>query len=163
METGSDILFFWVARMIMLGIYATGEVPFKTVYLHGLVRDVNRQKMSKSKGNVISPIEMSDKYGTDALRMALIVGNTPGSDMALAEDKIKGYKHFANKIWNASRFVLEKRKAKPVSQVRRKAKENRQSGLSLKFFQLLLGHFTLLCPLSRKRYGQCCLQRIKIF
>ena len=110
METGSDILFFWVARMIMLGIYVTGEVPFKTVYLHGLVRDVNRQKMSKSKGNVISPIEMSDKYGTDALRMALIVGNTPGSDMALSEDKIKGYKHFANKIWNASRFVLENTK-----------------------------------------------------
>ena len=107
METGSDILFFWVARMIMLGIYVTGEVPFKTVYLHGLVRDVNRQKMSKSKGNVISPIEMSEKYGTDALRMALVVGNTPGSDMALSEDKIKGYKHFANKIWNASRFVLE--------------------------------------------------------
>ena len=110
METGSDILFFWVARMIMLGIYVTGEVPFKTVYLHGLVRDVNRQKMSKSKGNVISPIEMSDKYGTDALRMALIVGNTPGSDMALSEDKIRGYKHFANKIWNASRFVLENTK-----------------------------------------------------
>ena len=110
METGSDILFFWVARMIMLGIYVTGEVPFKTVYLHGLVRDVNRQKMSKSKGNVISPIEMSEKYGTDALRMALVVGNTPGSDMALSEDKIKGYKHFANKIWNASRFVLENTK-----------------------------------------------------
>ncbi|MEK7069609.1 MAG: class I tRNA ligase family protein, partial [Patescibacteria group bacterium] len=110
METGSDILFFWVARMIMLGIYVTGEVPFKTVYLHGLVRDVNKQKMSKSKGNVISPIEMSEKYGTDALRMALVVGNTPGSDMALSEDKIKGYKHFANKIWNASRFVLENTK-----------------------------------------------------
>ncbi|MCK6463025.1 MAG: valine--tRNA ligase [Candidatus Pacebacteria bacterium] len=107
METGSDILFFWVARMIMLGIYATGEVPFKTVYLHGLVRDINRQKMSKSKGNVISPIEMSEKYGTDALRMALVVGNTPGSDMALSEDKIRGHKHFANKIWNASRFVME--------------------------------------------------------
>lgn len=110
METGSDILFFWVARMIMLGIYVTGEVPFKTVYLHGLVRDVNKQKMSKSKGNVISPIEMIEKYGTDALRMALVVGNTPGSDMALSEDKIKGYKHFANKIWNASRFVLENTK-----------------------------------------------------
>ena len=110
METGSDILFFWVARMIMLGIYVTGEVPFKTVYLHGLVRDVNKQKMSKSKGNVISPIEMSEKYGTDALRMALVVGNTPGSDMALSEDKIRGYKNFANKIWNAGRFILDNTK-----------------------------------------------------
>ncbi|MEK7150267.1 MAG: valine--tRNA ligase, partial [Patescibacteria group bacterium] len=110
METGSDILFFWVARMIMLGIYVTGEVPFKAVYLHGLVRDVNRQKMSKSKGNVISPIEMSEKYGTDALRMALVVGNTPGSDMALSEDKIRGYKNFANKIWNAGRFILDNTK-----------------------------------------------------
>ena len=110
METGADLIFFWVARMIMLGIYVTGEVPFKTVYFHGMVRDVNKQKMSKSKGNVISPIEMSEKYGTDALRMALVVGNTPGSDMALSEDKIRGYKHFANKIWNAGRFILDNTK-----------------------------------------------------
>ena len=110
METGADLIFFWVARMIMLGIYVTGEVPFKTVYFHGMVRDVNKQKMSKSKGNVISPIEMSEKYGTDALRMALVVGNTPGSDMALSEDKIRGYKNFANKIWNAGRFILDNTK-----------------------------------------------------
>ncbi|GMQ95111.1 MAG: valine--tRNA ligase [Patescibacteria group bacterium] len=106
METGADILFFWVARMIMLGIYRTGDVPFRTVYLHGLVRDKHGQKMSKSKGNVSSPMEMTEKYGTDALRMALIIGNTPGSDMALSEEKIRGYKHFTNKIWNISRFVL---------------------------------------------------------
>lgn len=106
METGADILFFWVSKMIMLGLYTTGKVPFKTVYLHGMVRDKNNQKMSKSKGNVISPIEMTDKYGTDALRMALIVGNTPGTDMALSEDKIRGYKNFSNKLWNISRFVL---------------------------------------------------------
>jgi valyl-tRNA synthetase len=106
METGADILFFWVSKMIMLGLYTTGKVPFKTVYLHGMVRDKNNQKMSKSKGNVISPIEMTDKYGTDALRMALIIGNTPGTDMALSEDKIRGYKNFANKLWNISRFVL---------------------------------------------------------
>ncbi|MDP3902275.1 MAG: valine--tRNA ligase [bacterium] len=106
METGSDILSFWVARMIMLGLYITGKPPFKTIYLHGLVRDAEKKKMSKSKGNVISPIEMTAKYGTDALRMALIIGNTPGSDMALAEDKIKGYKHFANKLWNITRFTL---------------------------------------------------------
>lgn len=106
METAADILFFWVARMIMFGIYITGDVPFKDIYLHGLVRDKNGIKMSKSKGNVISPIEMTDKYGTDALRMALIIGNTPGSDMNLSEDKIKGQRHFANKIWNISRFIL---------------------------------------------------------
>lgn len=106
METGGDLIFFWVSRMIMFGIYRTGEIPFKTVYMHGMVRDKHGLKMSKSKGNVISPLEMTDKYGTDAFRMALVVGNTPGSDMNLSEDKIKGYKHFANKIWNAARFVL---------------------------------------------------------
>jgi valyl-tRNA synthetase len=107
METGADILFFWVSRMIMLGLYRTGQVPFKTVYLHGMVRDGSRQKMSKSKGNVISPVEIGEKYGTDALRMALIVGNTPGTDLALSEDKIKAYKLFANKLWNVTRFILE--------------------------------------------------------
>jgi len=106
METGWDILFFWVARMVMLGTYVTGKVPFKTVYLHGLVRDKEKQKMSKSKGNVIDPLGVMDLYGTDALRMALIVGNTPGSDPVISEDKIKGYRNFATKIWNASRFVL---------------------------------------------------------
>lgn len=105
-ETGYDILFFWVARMIMMGLYVTGRVPFRDIYLHGLVRDAQRQKMSKSKGNVINPLEVSQKYGTDALRMALLVGNTPGMDMALSEDKIRGYKHFSNKLWNIARFVL---------------------------------------------------------
>ncbi len=107
METGYDILFFWVMRMIMLGLYRTGEVPFRHVYLHGLVRDANRQKMSKSKGNVINPLAMTEVYGTDALRMALLIGNTPGQDMALAEEKIKAYKLFGNKLWNVARFVLE--------------------------------------------------------
>ncbi|MBI5456161.1 valine--tRNA ligase [Candidatus Kaiserbacteria bacterium] len=107
METGYDILFFWVMRMIMLGLYRTGEVPFKDVYLHGLVRDAQRQKMSKSKGNVINPLQMTETYGTDALRMALLVGNTPGMDMALSEQKIKAYKLFSNKLWNVARFVLE--------------------------------------------------------
>ncbi len=106
METGWDILFFWVARMMMLGLYVTGQVPFKHVFLHGLVRDKDRQKMSKSKGNVIDPLGVIDLYGTDALRMALIVGNTPGNDIIISEEKIKGYRNFANKIWNASRFVL---------------------------------------------------------
>lgn len=108
METAADILFFWVARMIMFGLYTTGNVPFKDVYLHGLVRDAHGKKMSKSKGNVISPLEISEKYGTDALRMGLIVNNAPGVDMNLDPKKVEAYKKFANKIWNATRFVLEK-------------------------------------------------------
>jgi len=91
----------------MLGKHLTGKLPFETVYLHGLVLDAKGQKMSKSKGNVINPLDLTDKFGTDAFRMGLVVGNTPGTSLALAEDKIKAYKHFANKIWNASRFVLE--------------------------------------------------------
>lgn len=106
METGWDILFFWVARMVMLGIYATGKSPFKNVYLHGLVRDKERQKMSKSKGNVIDPLGVVDLYGADALRIALVVGNTPGNDPIIYEEKIKGYRNFATKIWHASRFVM---------------------------------------------------------
>ncbi|MEO6536547.1 MAG: valine--tRNA ligase [Candidatus Paceibacterota bacterium] len=107
METGRDIIFFWVARMICFGLYLTGKAPFHTVYLHGLVNDAHNKKMSKSKGNVINPLELTEKYGTDALRMALVVGNTPGTDLALREDKIKGYKNFANKLWNIARFILE--------------------------------------------------------
>ncbi len=106
METGWDILLFWVSRMIMLGLYRTNKVPFKTVYLHGLVRDQDRQKMSKSKGNVIDPLGVAESYGTDGVRMALVIGNLPGNDIIISEDKIKGYRNFANKIWNATRFVL---------------------------------------------------------
>ncbi len=106
METGKDIIFFWVSRMIMLGLYRTGEVPFKKVYLHGMVRDSKGQKMSKSKGNVTSPLEVSEKYGTDALRMSLVVGNTPGTDLNLDLQKVGAYKKFANKLWNVTRFVL---------------------------------------------------------
>ncbi|MGE5392477.1 MAG: valine--tRNA ligase [Candidatus Saccharibacteria bacterium] len=107
METAYDILFFWVARMVMLGIYNTGKAPFKHVYLHGLVRDKNRQKMSKSKGNVIDPVDVVDKYGVDALRMALMVGNLPGNDSVISDEKIRGYRNFANKIWNVARFILQ--------------------------------------------------------
>ncbi|MBI2010821.1 MAG: valine--tRNA ligase [Candidatus Colwellbacteria bacterium] len=106
METGWDILFFWVARMIMLGLYRTGKIPFKVVYLHGLVRDKDRQKMSKSKGNVIDPLGVADIYGTDAVRMALTIGSLPGNDPIISEDKIRGYRNFTTKIWNASRFVV---------------------------------------------------------
>ncbi|MDP2855921.1 MAG: valine--tRNA ligase [bacterium] len=106
METGWDILFFWVARMIMFGLYVTGEVPFERVYLHGLIRDKDRQKMSKSKDNVIDPLGVMDLYGTDALRLALIIGNAPGNDPIISEEKIRGYRNFANKIWNAGKFVM---------------------------------------------------------
>lgn len=106
METGTDLVFKWVPRMIMFGLYSAKKIPFKTIYFHGMVTDEKGQKMSKSKGNVISPIEMSDKFGTDALRMALIIGNAAGSNVSLSENKIKGYKHFANKVWNIARFVL---------------------------------------------------------
>ena len=105
METGYDILKPWVSKMIMLGLYVVGEIPFKTVYLHGLVRDAKGQKMSKSKGNVINPIEMVDKYSADAVRMALIFGAAPGNDIALSEDKIRGMRNFANKLWNIGRFI----------------------------------------------------------
>lgn len=107
METGWDILFFWVARMIMLGIYRTGKIPFKNVYLHGLVRDKDRQKMSKSKGNVIDPLGVAEIYGTDAVRMALIIGNTPGNDIVISEDKIRGYRNFSTKVWNIARFIFQ--------------------------------------------------------
>ena len=105
LETGYDILFFWVARMIMMGIELTGKPPFHTVYLHGLVRDEHNRKMSKSLGNVLDPLDVIAEYGTDALRMGLTVGATPGQDVAVGKSKIKGYRNFANKIWNASRFV----------------------------------------------------------
>lgn len=105
METGYDILPVWVCRMLMLGMYATQQVPFQTVCLHGLVRDAKGQKMSKSKGNVINPITMIDQYGADSLRMALIYGAKLGNDIALSEDKIRGMRNFSNKLWNIGRFI----------------------------------------------------------
>jgi len=106
LETGSDILFFWVARMILMTTSLLGEPPFSSVYLSGMVRDEKGKKMSKSLGNIIDPMEMTEKYGTDALRMSLVVGAAPGNDIKISEEKIKAQKHFANKIWNATRFVL---------------------------------------------------------
>lgn len=107
LETGYDIIFFWVARMILMSGFLLGEVPFKTVYFHGLVRDEHGRKMSKSLGNIVDPVDYIEKYSADALRMALIVGVGPGSDNNLGDPKVKAYRNFANKIWNASRFVLE--------------------------------------------------------
>ena len=106
LETGYDILFFWVARMIMMGLEFTGEVPFHTVYLHGLIRDETGRKMSKSYGNVIDPLVVMDELGTDALRFTLLVGSTPGNDLNLSIKKVEANRNFANKIWNAGRFVI---------------------------------------------------------
>lgn len=110
LETGYDILFFWIARMIMMTGFLLGDIPFKTVYLHGIVRDNQGRKISKSLGNNIDPLDMIGKYGADAVRMSLIIGVGPGNDTKISEEKLKAYKHFANKIWNASRFVIEKNK-----------------------------------------------------
>ena len=107
LETGYDILFFWVARMIMTGLYNTGEAPFRRVYLHGLIRDHEGRKMSKSLGNVVDPIEAIDKYGCDALRFVLATGGAPGNDFRLTDERLEGGRNFANKIWNVSRFVIQ--------------------------------------------------------
>ena len=104
--TGFDILFFWVARMMMMGIHFMGDVPFRHVYIHALVRDAEGRKMSKSKGNVIDPLDVMSKFGTDAFRFTLAALAAQGRDIKLSEEKIMGYRHFVNKLWNASRFVL---------------------------------------------------------
>ena len=106
LETGYDILFFWVARMIMFGIEFTGKVPFHTVYLHGLIRDENGQKMSKSKGIAIDPLDLMNEYSTDALRFTMLVGSTPGNDTSPSAKKVEANRNFTNKVWNAGRFVI---------------------------------------------------------
>ncbi len=116
MAPGYEILFFWVARMILMSQFLLGQVPFRTVYLHGILRDKKGQKFSKSLGNGIDPIEVIEKYGADALRMSLIVGIGPGSDANFDEQKVKAYKNFANKLWNISRFVFENTSATKLSE-----------------------------------------------
>jgi valyl-tRNA synthetase len=106
METGYDILFFWVARMIMMGLECTGQIPFHTVYLHGLMRDEKGEKMSKSKGNTANPLDIVRDYGADALRLTIVMGSAPGADMKLFPEKLEQSRNFANKIWNAARFVV---------------------------------------------------------
>jgi valyl-tRNA synthetase len=106
LETGYDILTFWVVRMILMTTYLRKEIPFKTVYLHGLVRDEKGRKMSKSLDNIIDPLDVSDKFGTDAVRLSLIIGSSPGNDSKLSIDKIGGFRNFTNKLWNISRFIL---------------------------------------------------------
>jgi valyl-tRNA synthetase len=131
METGYDILFFWVARMILMTTYVTGNIPFETVYLSGLIRTREGKKMSKSDPETcIDPLAMIAAYGADALRLSMIVGQSPGNDFRLYEEKIAGYRNFVNKLWNAARFVLlicEKEGIDP----KRLAAGSKQSVLSL--------------------------------
>lgn len=123
METGYDILFFWVARMVLMSGYHLGQIPFEHVYLHGLIRDSKNRKMSKSLGNIVDPLDMIEKYGTDALRFALVFNTAPGTDTALAEDKIKGMKHFGNKLWNITRYILTNISADEVAVILSIAKD----------------------------------------
>ncbi|TMA83452.1 MAG: valine--tRNA ligase [Deltaproteobacteria bacterium] len=116
--TGFDIIFFWVARMMMMGLKFMGDVPFREVYIHALVRDQHGQKMSKSKGNVVDPLAVMDTYGTDAFRFALVAFAAMGRDIKLAEDRIEGYRNFMNKIWNAARFVMMQLESGPTEAVR---------------------------------------------
>jgi len=115
MNPGYEILFFWVARMIMLGIENTGEIPFHTVYLHGLIRDDKGDKMSKTRDNVIDPLDILEEYGTDAMRFALLTGTSAGNDSRLSTEKLEAGRNFANKLWNAARFVLRNVKSGGVS------------------------------------------------
>jgi len=106
LETGYDILFFWVARMIMMGLEFTGRAPFHTVYLHGIIRDEAGRKMSKTLNNVVDPRDVMDDLGTDALRFTLLTGSGPGNDMNLSLERVQANRNFANKLWNAARFVI---------------------------------------------------------
>src|SRR5207244_12862088 len=106
LNTGFDMLFCWVARLIMAGMEFMGEVPCRQVYIHALVRDAEGQKMSKTRGNTIDPLVVTEKYGTDAVRMALLMAAAPGTDIALSEDRIESARAFANKIWNAARLIF---------------------------------------------------------
>jgi valyl-tRNA synthetase len=115
--TGFDILFFWVARMMMMGLKFMGDVPFRDVYIHGLVRDERGEKYSKTRGNVVDPLELIDRFGADALRFTLAALTMPGSDLKLSESRTEGYRHFANKIWNASRFSLMNLEKFPVDEI----------------------------------------------
>ena len=135
LETGHDILFFWIARMVLMSQYLLGEIPFENVYLHGMVRSADGQKMSKSMGDkATDPLDVINKYGSDALRMAMVIGNTPGNDIKLNENDIKGYGRFANKIWNASRFALEKVTGIDPNNLPEFDEEDKKSDLGLKDF-----------------------------
>ncbi|OGH88776.1 MAG: valine--tRNA ligase [Candidatus Magasanikbacteria bacterium RIFOXYC2_FULL_42_28] len=137
LETGYDILFFWVARMVLMTTYTLGDIPFEKVYMHGLVRDEQGRKMSKSLGNVIDPLDSIAKYGADATRLSLLLGNTPGNDTRLSEEKIAGFRNFTNKLWNMARFIIANSKIK-----------NQNSKLQLKIQNLTLADKWILSRLD---------------
>jgi len=116
MQMGSELIFFWMARMILMSTYAIDQIPFKDVYIHGILRDKDGRKFSKSLGNGIDPLEIIKKYGTDALRLSLIIGNTPGNDARFYEEKVEGYRNFVNKLWNISRFILQDQESRIKNQ-----------------------------------------------
>ncbi len=121
METGADLVFKWVPRMIIFGMYLAGKKPFGKVYFHGMVNDEHNQKMSKSKGNVISPVELSQQFGTDAMRMSLVIGNGPGNNIPLSYQKVESYRNFTNKLWNIGRYVMTQSKADQSSSSQKSA------------------------------------------
>ncbi len=137
LETGYDILFFWVARMILMSTYILGEIPFEKVYLHGLVRDEQGRKMSKTLDNIIDPLDMSVQYGTDATRLSLMIGTAPGNDSKLSEEKIAGYRNFANKLWNISRFILMNIKQPDIDAKRPKASTLADEWILLRLDQIV--------------------------
>ncbi|MEK7562772.1 MAG: valine--tRNA ligase [Patescibacteria group bacterium] len=149
METGYDILFFWVARMILMTTYTLGQVPFKTVYLHGLIRTRDGKKMSKSHPEtMIDPLDIIPKYGADALRLSMIVGQSPGADSRLYEEKIAGYRNFVNKLWNASRFVLLQCEAAGLRPAELKMDPSTGSGGKLKIDEYSLADRAMLSRLQ---------------
>ncbi|MBI2627419.1 valine--tRNA ligase [Candidatus Nomurabacteria bacterium] len=132
LETGHDLIFFWVARMILMSQYLLGEIPFENVYFHGMVRTADGKKMSKSLGKkAVDPLDIIAKYGNDALRLAMVVGNTPGNDLKLDENDIRGYGKFTNKVWNVSRFVLEQIKNFDIKNLQELDKEDKESDKEL--------------------------------
>ena len=129
--TGYDILFFWAARMMMMGLELTGEVPFREVHMHGLVRDPLRQKMSKTKGNVVDPLDINDHFGTDAVRLSLMMAAAPGTDIVYTEDRLVAARQFANKIWNARAVDPDEHGGVPGSSRRFRSGVSRNLGGSL--------------------------------
>ncbi|MDP3042865.1 MAG: valine--tRNA ligase [bacterium] len=137
LETGYEILTLWVSRMIMMSLFALREIPFENVYLHGMVLDKYGKKMSKSKGNGIDPLDVIEKFGTDAVRLSLVIGNTPGNDLRLSEEKIAGFRNFTNKLWNIARYVLQSSKFK-VPRPRNAQRGRQSSKLQFKIQNLTL-------------------------
>jgi valyl-tRNA synthetase len=153
METGYDILFFWVARMMMMGTYLTEEVPFHTIYLHGLVRDEHGRKMSKSYGNVVNPLEVMDQQGTDALRFTLATSGTPGQDLNLNPQRIEAARNFANKIWNITRFVISKLQIDQAEANLQPALDNLPSATTLADRWILSRYHRLVADVDRLMEG----------